>query len=118
VPIVTAGGLILGAIDLDACVRGGTGMLAVYLPYAVLVLAALACYGLLGWRHRFLASALILGPFTLARPAVAIAGAVAGAWNSPILIAVLCLTSTAAVLAVEPIANRRWYADLRPPPVA
>jgi hypothetical protein len=33
-------------------------MLTVYTPYALLVLAALACYAALGWRQRYLASAV------------------------------------------------------------
>lgn len=86
-------------------------MLVIYAPYALLVLAALACYAVLGWRLKYLASAVILGPFTLLRPAVAIAGAVAGAAqgrNAVVTAAVIL--SVIAVLAVEPLADRRWYA--------
>jgi hypothetical protein len=45
--------------------RAGTAMLAIYGPYALLVLIALACYATLSWRLRYLAAALILGPCTL-----------------------------------------------------
>lgn len=41
----------------------GAAMLAVYGLYALLVLAALACYVTLNWQLKYLASALVLGPF-------------------------------------------------------
>jgi hypothetical protein len=41
-------------------------------------LIALACYAALNWRPKYLASALILGPFTLDRPVIAILGAALG----------------------------------------
>lgn len=103
---------------LSTYVAAGRVMLTVYLPYAWIVLTALAAYALLGWRRRFLASALILGPFTLARPLMALAGAAAAAWSAhDLLIAALCLAAAAAALAVEPLADRKWYAHLGPPTV-
>lgn len=94
-----------------AYVRAGEAMLAAYVPYATLALAALGCYTVLGWRHRFLAGAIILGPFTLARPAVALVGAGAGAWASQsTLAASLAGAAAIAVLAVAPVASRLWYA--------
>ncbi len=89
----------------------GVGMLAVYAPYAALVLLALAGYLTLGWRSRFLASALLLGPLTLVRPAVVLAGVVVVAVAMRDVVATaLVLGAAAAVLAVEPVAGRRWYA--------
>jgi hypothetical protein len=89
----------------------GVGMLAVYAPYAALVLLALAGYLTLGWRSRFLASALLLGPLTLVRPAVVLAGVVVAAVGTRDGVATaLVLGAAAAVLAVEPVAGRRWYA--------
>ncbi len=86
-------------------------MLMVYAPYALLALAALACYAALGWRLKYLASAVILGPFTLLRPAVALAGAAVGAAHGKdALVATTVVLSVVAVLAVEPLADRRWYA--------
>ena len=91
--------------------RAGEAMLAVYGPYAAVVLAALGCYAVLGWRQRYLASALILGPLTLLRPAVAAAGAVAAAAVTRDAAASACAgLAVVAVLAVEPAASRRWYA--------
>lgn len=110
---------IAGFVTLDISLRSerlhdytrvGLGMIAVYLPYALLVLAALLAYAILGWRFRYLASAVILGPFTLARPLVAVAGWVAGAiWSRDVLAGVAAGLCVVAVLAVEPLADRRWY---------
>jgi hypothetical protein len=95
--------------------RAGTAMLAVYGPYALLVLTALACYVTLSWQLRYLASALILGPFTLLRPGVAVLGAALGmALGKDVIVAFAAGLSVIAVLAVEPLAGRLWYA--RNPP--
>lgn len=87
-------------------------VLAVLSPYAAVVLLALAAYAVLGWRQKYLASALILGPFTLLRPAAAALAAGYGVWrsDSAAVVAVIAL-GTVAVLAVEPLAGRLWYAD-------
>lgn len=99
---------------LDDYVGTGTAMLAVYGPYALLVLIALACYATLSWRLRYLAAALILGPFTLLRPAVAILGAALGAaLSGNIVVAAAAGLSAIAVLAVEPLAGRLWYTPQR-----
>jgi hypothetical protein len=91
--------------------RAGGAMLAIYAPYAVMVLAALACYASLGWQQRYLAAALVLGPLTLLRPAVAVLGAIlaAVAAHDPTA-ALAAVLAVAAVLATEPIAGRLWYA--------
>jgi hypothetical protein len=95
--------------------RAGIAMLAVYGPYALLVLIALACYATLSWRLRYLASALILGPFTLLRPAIAILGAALGAaLSTDTAVAAAAVLSVIAVLAVEPLADRLWYARNTP----
>jgi hypothetical protein len=100
---------------LDDYTRAGTAMLAVYGPYALIVLIALACYAALNWRLKFLASALILGPFTLLRPGVAILGAVLGAvLSNDKVVAIAAGLSVIAVLAVEPLADRLWYAGNPP----
>lgn len=100
---------------LEDYVRAGTAMLAVYGPAALVVLIALAGYTVLSWRLRYLASALVLGPFTLLRPAVAILGAAVGAAESQdAIVAASVVLSVIAVLAVEPLAGRLWYAPSRP----
>ena len=67
---VASADVILRPGHLADYTRAGTAMLAVYGPYALLVLAALACYATLNWQLRYLASALVLGPFTLFRPGI------------------------------------------------
>ena len=96
--------------------EAGRGMLTVYAPYGVLVLAALLVYGTLGWRTRFLAMAVILGPFTLLRPVVAVAGGLGGVLLADhVTTRVAVALAVAAVLAVGPICDRLWY---RPGPPA
>jgi hypothetical protein len=74
-------------------------------------LIALACYAALNWRPKYLASAVILGPFTLDRPVIAILGAALGvALSTGAAVATAVGLSVIAVLAVEPLAGRLWYA--------
>lgn len=90
--------------------HAGRIMLAVYAPYALVVLAALAVYTTLNWRKRYLASAVILGPSTLVRPVLVIIGAaVAVAATRDLAVAITVLLVVAAVLATEPVADRLWY---------
>jgi hypothetical protein len=119
---------VAAAIAIDAAARpdrlglydaAGQGMLAVYLPYGVVVLLALGAYVTLSWRRRFLASALLLGPLTLVRPLVALAGAGAAWWvTRDLAVGVASVAAVAAVLAVEPGAGRRWYASATHDPSA
>jgi hypothetical protein len=91
-------------------------MLAVLLPYSGVVLLALAVYAGLGWRLKYLASAVILGPFTLARPLVAVAAAGCGWWRADgTSVVVVIALGTAAVLAVEPVCGAWWYERTGPP---
>lgn len=101
----------LALTEVDEATDAGAAMLAVYAPYGALVLAALVVYGTLGWRTRFLAMAAILGPFSFLRPLVALAGGLAGllvADSSSTRVAVVI--AVAAVLAVQPVCDRLWYA--------
>ena len=110
--LVPAGALM--AIDLlarpdrlDTYRHAGQAMLEAYLPYGLLVLLALLGYLTLRWRRRFLASALLLGPLTLVRPLVAVAGGVAASWTShDPAVTLVALAATWAVLLVEPLAGR------------
>lgn len=97
--------------------RAGTAMLEVYGPYALLVLIALACYAALNWRFKYLASALILGPFTLLRPLVAILGAILAVTTShDLAVTAAAALSVIAVIAVEPLAGHLWYSRTAPEP--
>ncbi|QHT57888.1 hypothetical protein GXP71_18570 [Cellulomonas sp. H30R-01] len=94
---------------LDAYVRAGAAMLTVDVPYAVVVLLAVGAYALLDWRLRFLATAVVLGPGTFLRPAVAVAGGVlAVRAAADARVAVLAAAAVVAVLVVEPSLDRRW----------
>jgi hypothetical protein len=90
--------------------RGEAAMLAIYGPYALLVLVALAAYATLTWELKYLASAVILGPLTLLRPAIAILGVIAaGVASNDLTVTIAAALSVIAVLAVEPLAGRLWY---------
>jgi hypothetical protein len=72
----------------------GLAMLAVYTPYALIVLTAIGCYLTL----------------TLLRPVVAVLGVVLGVIASrDAVAAAFSVIAVAAVLAVEPTAGRKWY---------
>ena len=74
------------------------------------MLVALACYLTLGWRQRYAASVVILAPLTLARPLVAVLGGVVAALAGRQLVVAVCAAlAVAAVLTVEPFADRYWY---------
>ena len=84
-------------------------MLVVLLPYAAVVGLALGAYGVLGWRLKYIAMAVILGPFTLARPVVALGSALAAACaTDSVTVMIPVVLAIAAVLLVEPLAGRRW----------
>jgi hypothetical protein len=107
---VVCGDALAHPAHLDDYTRAGIAMMAVYGPYALLVLIALACYATLDWRLKYLASAVILGPLTLLRPAIAILGAaLAVVSTNEIAVATAAGLSVVAVLAVEPLAGRLWY---------
>ncbi len=113
---VACAGVLTHPADLDHYRRAGIAMLEIYGPYALLVLIALACYAALNWRLRYLAAAVILGPFTLLRPAIAVLGAaLAVALSDDVTATVAACLSVAAVLAVEPLAGRLWYSRSAPP---
>jgi len=95
---------------MPAYAHAGLAMLAVDGTYAVVVLGALACYLTMNWRKRYLASAALLGPLTLARPAIALLGGVLGAIVShDALTTAFVIAAVSAVLVVEPAAGRIWY---------
>ncbi|WP_327351226.1 hypothetical protein [Streptomyces sp. NBC_01304] len=108
-----AAGLLLGAGDRAeryATLDDAAGrMLLVYAPYTAVVLASLCCYFWGNFRISTLAVVIGLGPLTLLRPLVVLAGAVAAARGS-LPGAVVATVASAAVLLVEPVVHRRWYA--------
>lgn len=113
----TSADVLIHPGQLGDYTRAGTAMLAVYGPYALLVLIALACHAIAGWRLKYLATTLILGPFTLLRPGIAILGAaIAMTLSNDLVVATMAGLSVIAVLAVEPLADRLWYARNQPGP--
>ena len=106
--------LLVHPAHLEQYTRAGKAMLEVYGPYALLVIIALGCYAALDWRLKYLASALILGPFTLLRPVIAVLGGALGlAQGKNTAVAAAVALSVIAVLAVEPLAGRLWYGTKR-----
>ncbi len=91
----------------------GAVLLAVYLPYSAVTFAALLVYWLLPWRLKYLAMALILGPFTYVRVPVILAG-LAGtlAVSLDPLVIIPAGLAVVGVLATQPLADRVWYRPL------
>lgn len=104
-----AGDLTAGEQPASSYAEAGGTFLVLLAPYAVLVILALVGYAVTGWRRKYLASALILGPFTLFRPYYVTAAALVAVLrvSDPTVTATATL-ATAAVLLVEPVANRRY----------
>lgn len=95
--------------SVETFAAAGGAMLWILLPYAAAVSTALVAYGVLGWRQKYLAMAVVLGPFTLIRPVVALAAGAAGiAAAHDRFAAVAVLLGVVAVLAIEPAMNRTW----------
>ena len=115
--LIPAGGSFLVAVmalgtPWAAYLSAGRAMLAVLLPYASIVGLALAAYGLLSWRKRYLAMAIILGPCTLIRPVVAVGAVIAGALASGRWTAACTLVlGLIAVLTVERLVGRLHQRD-------
>lgn len=87
----------------DAAVAGGS-MLRVYVPYALLVLPAIALYMT---PFRVLANVLVLGPFTLLRAPVLVLGLAAGVAARPRWeIGLVLLVSLAATASLRPLLQR------------
>ncbi|WP_406505156.1 hypothetical protein [Streptomyces sp. NBC_00212] len=115
-PVLTALGVLLSADDraraYAALTDGGTGFLVPLTLYAAMVALSLAAYFVLPFRASTLAMVMGLGPLTLVRPLVvglACLNALADGGRPALLVGTL---AGAAVLCVEPLVHRRWYAGL------
>ncbi len=100
--------------DMANLVAGGRALLAVLGVYGAVMASALVGYAVLPWRQRFLASSLLLGPLSLLRAPVVVAGVVAvwAATHAAVPTTVAALAA-AGILAVEPILTRA-YSRARP----
>jgi hypothetical protein len=102
-----------------ALVSAGSRMSLVYLPYTAVVVAGLAGYFTLPLRASSWTILAGLGPLTLLRPAVAIAGGAAAIWHSTDpAVAVVATLAVAGVLGIEPAVHWRWYRGGQLPPLA
>ncbi|QNF93273.1 MULTISPECIES: hypothetical protein [Janibacter] len=103
VPVVV-GAVVTTGPEREAIARAGvlwSAWLSLPTLLAVLVLVTL------GWRWRYLAMALVLGPMTWLRPVAALATGAAGALAAPGPIAATAvLLAMVTVLLVEPVAGR------------
>jgi hypothetical protein len=95
-----------------ALAAAGTRMSLVYLPYAIVVLASLAGYFTFPVRASSWTILAGLGPLTIIRPVVAVAGGAVAIWPSTgLAIPIAAGAAVAGVLAIEPLVHRRWYAE-------
>lgn len=105
--------LFLGQ-DLQAYGSSADLFVLIIAPFAVIVLVALAAYGILRWELRYLASAIILGPCTFLRPYVVSAAAVVVIVRAgEVSVAIAATLAVIAVLAVEPILDAHSSSLLR-----
>jgi hypothetical protein len=99
------------AVWRDFLVAGAAAM-RVLVPYSALAIVALVPWMLPANDARILATVMVLGPFTLARPFVILAGlgcALAAAPRASVLL--LVAGTGAAMLLLEPLLARRWRVD-------
>jgi len=91
----------------------GARALWVFTPYAAVALMAIVAW-LVSPKGRTLSTIVVLGPFTLARPLVIVAGLVAGAAFEPsVPLLTLCGVIAAVMLTIEPMLSRRFSIDAR-----
>ena len=82
--------------------RVGARMLVIYIPYAAIILLAMAIRAIPSVDIRSITSTVIFGPFTLIRPLVAIAGLIYGLLGAPrVETIVLGLVVLAMMLSLE-----------------
>lgn len=82
--------------------RVGARMLVIYIPYAAIILLAMAIRAIPSVDIRSITSTLVFGPFTLIRPLVAIVGLIYGLLAAPrVETVVLGLVVLAMMLSLE-----------------
>ncbi|NJC73463.1 hypothetical protein HC031_27610 [Planosporangium thailandense] len=116
-PAVTAGTVLLTADDpalaYAALAAGGAGYLRPLAVYATTVVLSLAAYFVLPFRVSTLAMVVGLGPLTLLRPLAIVAACLGALLNGGGFTSLLVgSVAGGAVLCVEPIVHRRWYASV------
>ena len=97
-----------GALWAD-CTAAGGNLLWVLVPYATIVLLALGAWTAAEQDVRTLASVVLLGPLSLARPVVILGGAVVAIASRPSAPIVALAVATAALqLSTGPLLARAW----------
>lgn len=110
VPVTGLAAVLARDVPAGQLAGAATCLLAVYLPFAVVVAGGLIAYRLSPWRDRYLALVLLLGPFTWARPVVALAGPVVLACrDGGGAVDVALAGGVLAALAVEPVVGLLWH---------
>ena len=116
---VALGGVLLalamsalgGPAVWPALLEAGRAAVTVYAGFAALVLAALAVWAVPVTEVRTLASVTVLGPGTLLRPWVLLAGLSWGLWTRPTMpVGVLAFYAAATMLPLERWLARRYFA--------
>lgn len=97
------------AMLYDDLIAAGTRMLAVFVPFTLVALVAMAAYVVPNLEARCLALVIVLGPLTMARAAVLLAGALAAAWTAPPVVQVAAFVAVAIVVLAESLLHR-WAA--------
>ncbi len=94
-----------------ALVDAGARSLRWWIPYGLIAMVAILAWSL-STEARTVATVVILGPFTLARPLVVIAGLVAGALPAGRFeVQLFAATVGAVTLSLEPLLTRRYPID-------
>lgn len=94
--------------------RAGAILLAWYGPYAALVLLSLLAYITLAYEVRSLATVIVLGPMTMARPWLVAAGAIHASLAAP-RAAPVVLSGALLVLATGVLLDRGFRGFSAPP---
>lgn len=114
-----AGGLVVVAVAVAALigstdpavgselVGAGVRALVVLGPFGLVAAAGFVGYLGPSLDARCLAVAVVLGPCTLARPAVLVIAAAAGGWTASGSVRAVALLGAVALVAVEPLLGRR-----------
>jgi len=97
------------AMLYDDLIAAGTRMLAVFVPFTLVLLVALVAYVVPNLEARCLALVIVLGPLTMARAGVLLTGAFAAAWTAPPVVQVAAFATVAIVVLAEALLHR-WAA--------
>ncbi len=110
--VLFLGGIAAGWYSYDELTSAGRRMLVVYALFAALITVGFGAYFSNALEVRSLGTVLVLGPGTLFRPPVILAGALAAAIGSSAAIGAAAFVAAVVMLSVEAILNRRFSAQL------